>query len=72
MLYRGVYPVRFDVVHVNPSRVIQAAINAVLHRGMVRKGDLVILTKGDYKGVQGGTNTMKVVRIGDPLLPEGA
>ncbi len=71
-LYRGVYPLRFDVVHINPSWVIQAAINAVLHRGMVNKGDLVIVTKGDYKGISGGTNTLKIVRVGDPLLPEEA
>ncbi len=71
-LYRGVYPLRFDVVHVNPSWVIQAAINAVQHRGLVRKGDLVILTKGDYKGVAGGTNTIKIVRIGERIVPEGA
>jgi len=70
MLYRGVYPVRFDVVHINPSWVIQAAINAVLHRGVVKKGDLVILTKGDYKGVPGGSNTLKIVRVGDRLLAE--
>jgi pyruvate kinase len=70
-LSRGVYPLRFDVVHINPSWVIQAAINAVLHRGLAKKGDLVILTKGDYKGVSGGTNTMKILRVGDLLLPEG-
>lgn len=69
-LYRGVYPQRFDVVHVNPSWVIQAAVNAVVHRGLVQKGDLVILTKGDYKGVEGGTNTLKIVRVGDRILPE--
>ncbi|HYQ92947.1 MAG TPA: pyruvate kinase [Candidatus Competibacteraceae bacterium] len=72
-LYRGVYPLRFDVVHVNPSWVIQAAVNALQHRHLVKKGDLVILTKGDYKGVAGGTNTIKIVRVGDRILPpEGA
>jgi pyruvate kinase len=70
MLYRGVYPLRFDVVHVNPSWVIRATINAVHHRGMVQKGDLVILTKGDYKGIAGGTNTMKIVRVGELSFPE--
>jgi pyruvate kinase len=68
-LYRGVYPLRFDVVHINPSWVIQAAINAVLHRKMVSKGDLIILTKGDYKGIPGGTNTIKIVRVGEIFAP---
>ena len=71
-LYQGVYPLRFDVVHVNPSWVIQAAVNAVQHRGLVKKGDLLILTKGDYKGIAGGTNTIKIIRIGDRIVPEGA
>lgn len=71
-LYRGVYPLRFDVVHINPAWVIQAAINAVWHRGMVKKGDLLILTKGDYKGIPGGTNTMKIVRVGDSYFFEDA
>ena len=72
-LYRGVYPLRFDVVHVNPSWVIQAAVNALQHRHLVKNGDLVIITKGDYKGVAGGTNTIKIVRVGDRILPpEGA
>jgi len=69
-LYRGVYPLRFDVVHINPSWVIQAAINAVQHRGLVNRGDLVIVTKGDASGVPGGTNTLKIVRVGDRLAPE--
>lgn len=69
-LYRGVYPLRFDVIHVNPAWVIQAAINAVLHRGLVKRGDLVIVTKGDSSGISGTTNTLKIVRVGDRLLPE--
>jgi len=69
-LYRGVYPVSFDVLHTNPALVIQDAINAVLNRGLVREGDLVILTKGDFTGVSGRTNVMKIVRVGDPIVPE--
>ena len=69
-LYRGVYPLRFDVVHINPAWVIQAAINAVQHRRLVSRGDLVIVTKGDSSGVPGGTNTLKIVRVGDRLAPE--
>ena len=39
-------------------------------RGAVRNGDLVVITKGDLNGVEGGTNVMKILRVGEHLLPE--
>ena len=33
-------------------------------KGAVKEGDLVVITKGDYVNAQGGTNTMKIVRVG--------
>ncbi|MCP5424403.1 MAG: pyruvate kinase [Gammaproteobacteria bacterium] len=69
-LYRGVYPVRFDVKYDNPTLVIQDAIDTMLNRGAVREGDLVILTKGDFTGISGRTNVMKIIRVGDPIFPE--
>ena len=33
--------------------------------GKVRDGDLVIITKGDLAGVHGGTNAMKIIRVGE-------
>jgi pyruvate kinase len=38
-------------------------------RGAVRDDDLVIITKGDLNGVSGGTNVMKIVRVGEHILP---
>ncbi|MBB71684.1 MAG: pyruvate kinase [Legionellales bacterium] len=61
-LYRGVYPINFDVTNVERIQVNQAAIDELLKRGLVESGDLVIITKGDYMGVDGGTNAMKIVR----------
>ena len=37
---------------------------------LVRDGDLVIITKGDLMGVMGGTNAMKIVRVGDLVAPQ--
>jgi len=45
------------------------AIEELLRRGAVRDGDLVIITKGDLTGVMGGTNAMKIVRVGELLDP---
>ncbi|HET7586643.1 MAG TPA: pyruvate kinase [Gammaproteobacteria bacterium] len=63
-LYRGVYPVRFDVSHGNPDRVLQAAAEELQRLGDVTAGDIAIFTKGDMTGVSGGTNSMKIMRVG--------
>ena len=33
----------------------------------LKPGDLVIMTKGDFINVHGGTNTLKILRIGDKI-----
>jgi pyruvate kinase len=35
----------------------------------VKDGDKFIITKGDLTGVQGGTNALKVVTVGQGLVP---
>jgi pyruvate kinase len=62
-LYRGVYPVLFDVTHSNPGQIYQAIFDQLLSQGLVELGDQIILTKGDLSGVQGGTNSMQILRV---------
>jgi pyruvate kinase len=62
-LYRGVYPVLFDVTHSNPSQIYQAIFDQLLSQDLVDMGDQIILTKGDLSGVQGGTNSMQILRV---------
>ena len=64
-LYRGVYPVSFNVTTHDHAEVNREAIDELLRRGAVREGDLVIITKGDLMGVHGGTNAMKIVKVGE-------
>jgi pyruvate kinase len=65
-LYRGVYPVSFEVPSdLDRATVNREAIDELLRRGAVRDGDLVIITRGDLMGVRGGTNAMTIVRVGD-------
>ncbi|HEX6927849.1 MAG TPA: pyruvate kinase, partial [Gammaproteobacteria bacterium] len=64
-LYRGVYAVPFDVLHAESSQVLADAIEVLLERDAVSRGDHVIITKGDFKGVAGGTNAMKIIRVGE-------
>jgi pyruvate kinase len=68
-LYRGVYPVSFDVAGMNSQKANEEVIEELQRRGAVRNGDLVIITKGDLNGVEGGTNVMKVIRVGEHVLP---
>lgn len=68
-LYRGVYPVSFEIPNKDHAAVNIEAIEELRRRGVVRDGDLVIITKGDLMGVLGGTNTMKIVKVGDMVDP---
>lgn len=66
-LYRGVHTVPFDAKQLSPEQINQQAVQELLALGVISDGDLVIITKGDYLNAQGGTNTMKVVRTGQPI-----
>ncbi|MGB5605046.1 MAG: pyruvate kinase [Gammaproteobacteria bacterium] len=70
-LYRGVYPVSFDVTTPDHATVNREAIDELMRRGAVRDGDLVIITKGDLMGVHGGTSAMKIIRVGEHEALEG-
>jgi pyruvate kinase len=67
-LFRGVYPVRFDVSSTNIHEVNREVIEELLRHGTVHEGDLVIITKGDRCGVEGQTNIMKIMRVGEHRL----
>ena len=62
-LYRGVYPVLYDVTHESPAHMYQAIFDQLLRRKLVDVGDAIILTKGELSGVQGGTNSMQILRV---------
>lgn len=63
-LYRGVYPVIFDVTRASSTGELYGALFArLLELDLVKRQDLVILTKGELSGVQGGTNSMQVLQV---------
>ncbi|MEJ6558940.1 MAG: pyruvate kinase [Candidatus Thioglobus sp.] len=65
-LYRGVYPCGIDKVTCSDwSDVNQKVIDTLTKKSVVEDGDLVVLTKGMYKDKSGGTNMMKILRVGD-------
>ena len=62
-LYRGVYPIPFDITHTDPAELYRAISKELLDRGHVKPGDELVLTLGELSGVSGGTNTMKLLRV---------
>ncbi len=62
-LYRGVYPIAFDVTDGQPEVLFPSIFGLLVQQGLAAHGDLVIVTKGDFSGVTGGTNTMKILEV---------
>ncbi|MDE2050344.1 MAG: pyruvate kinase [Gammaproteobacteria bacterium] len=63
-IYRGVYPVIFDVTRANSTGELYGALfSRLLELDLVKRRDLVILTKGELSGVQGGTNSMQILQV---------
>jgi pyruvate kinase len=63
-LFRGVYPVKFKGAR-DPEKALNMAEDELLKRGAVQVGDYIILTIGEPFGKAGGTNTMKIVKVGE-------
>ncbi|HEY7986545.1 MAG TPA: pyruvate kinase [Methylophilaceae bacterium] len=63
-LYRGVYPFPFEEESKERDFVLQAAEDELRMRGAVKNGDLMLLTIGEPIGQAGGTNTLKIVKVG--------
>jgi len=63
-LFRGVYPVKFTGAR-NPEKALYMAEDELLKRGAVQTGDYIVLTIGEPFGKAGGTNTMKIVKVGE-------
>lgn len=68
-LFRGVYPVKFSVVSTDPEVILSEAEDELLKWGVVCNGDLIVITIGEPLGKAGGTNTMKIVRVGEYRKP---
>ena len=66
-IYRGVIPVEFDITQMAVSGINRAAVEWLKNVGLVDEGEQVIITRGDTSA-EGGTNTMKIVRVGDVAL----
>ena len=64
-LFRGVEAIRFDPTVLERKDVNRLAIDKVKTVIPLVDGDLVLLTKGDHMGKLGGTNALKILKVGE-------
>ena len=64
-LYRDVIPLLTEYHSSDRDALLLEAENRLIQSGAVQKGDLVVITIGEPIGKSGGTNTIKIVRIGE-------
>ncbi len=63
-LYRNVTPLHVDT-NMDRDTALNQALEVVVSKGYAARGDMVVLTVGEPMGQAGGTNTLKIVRVGD-------
>ena len=64
-LLKGVYSIKLEQIEYIHAKANQQVIDLMLEKGAVKKGDFVIITKGDLMGTSGGTNALKIVEVGN-------
>ena len=64
-LFRDVYPLMVKYVGHDREELLAEAEAVLVRSGAVKSGDLIVLTIGEPIGKAGGTNTMKIVKVGE-------
>ena len=64
-VFKGVFPVMMSQSGHDRDQVLLEAEEALIAAGAVEFGDLIVLTIGEPIGKPGGTNTMKIVKVGE-------
>ncbi|HTY02648.1 MAG TPA: pyruvate kinase [Rhodocyclaceae bacterium] len=65
-IFKGVYPVMMRQSGHNRDELLREAEEQLIRTGAVEPGDLIVLTIGEPIGTSGGTNTLKIVQVGEP------
>jgi len=69
-LYRGVYPVAHDFPSTDVEESLVEGVRLLLKRGYIKVGDRIILTMGEHTHNVGGTNSLRLVQVGESGLLE--
>jgi pyruvate kinase len=67
-LYRGVYPYPIDQSDKRRDHILREMEKILLSNAVVNHGDLVLLTFGEPIGNAGGTNTMRIIKVGQEQI----
>jgi pyruvate kinase len=64
-VFRDTYPLMVRYIGHDREELLAEAEHVLVTNGVVQAGDLIVLTIGEPIGKAGGTNTMKIVRVGE-------
>jgi pyruvate kinase len=64
-LHRGVYPFPIHQEGKERDEILREMEQVLLEQKVVENGDMVLLTFGEPIGSPGGTNTLKIIKIGE-------
>ena len=66
-LFRDVYPLMVKYVGHDREELLREAEKVLVEAKAVKDGDIIVVSFGEPIGKAGGTNTMKIVKIGEHL-----
>jgi pyruvate kinase len=68
-LFRDVFPIMVKYVGHDREELLREAEKVLVEHKVAAAGDIIVLTIGEPIGKSGGTNTMKIVKVGEHLKP---
>jgi len=66
MVTRGTYPILVESL-IGTDGIVERALQQSLDRGIIKKGDRIIVISGIMEGVPGKTNGLKVLTVGESI-----
>ena len=64
-LYRGVYSVAHDFPGDDVEKALVEGVQLLVRQGYIKAGDRIILSMGEHTGNEGGTNTLRLLQVGE-------
>jgi pyruvate kinase len=64
-LYRGVYPIAHDFPSTDVEEALVQGVSLLYQQKYIKEGDRIILTMGEHTGDEGGTNSLRLVQVGE-------
>ncbi len=64
-LFRDTFPLTISYHGHDREALLEEAERVMMENGVVQAGDLIVISFGEPIGKSGGTNTMKIVRVGE-------